>query len=160
MTTAWGWRPPQQDGIWKHGCAWARPFVAAAPWITLALLLAMFALLQGRVAAAPGAVFELPARIAGEAVTPDLTVLVMPMVREGEAGRETLVFFDDARYSMLDSFSVASFQAKLRERVAGDSSHSLLILADARISSGDLMRIAAIARDSGVEKVQIAEKRQ
>ena len=40
--SSWGWLPPPSEGVWRHGCRWAKPFTAAAPWSTLTLLLAMF----------------------------------------------------------------------------------------------------------------------
>ena len=30
MNEAWKWRPERTEGIWRHGCAWAKPFTAAA----------------------------------------------------------------------------------------------------------------------------------
>lgn len=160
MTTSWGWRPERPEGIWKHGCRWAKPLTAAAPWITLALLLVMFAFMQGRLTAAPGVVFDLPDPVAGAAGTPGLAVVVVPVVREGAAERETFVFFDDARYALSDASSVDAFRERLGERAAADAAGSLLVLADARVSSGQLMRLLSIAREAGVVHVQVAEKRE
>ena len=158
--TSWGWLPPRQEGVWKHGCLWAKPFTAAAPWVTLALLLVMFHFVEGRLAAAPGVVFDLPDPVSGQSETPGLAVVVVPVVREGAASRETYVFFDDARYALSDEQSVETFRERLVERAAADQSGSLLMLADARVPSGQLMRLVGIAREAGVVHVQIAEKRE
>ena len=160
MTTSWGWRPERTEGIWKHGCRWAKPFTAAAPWVTLALLLAMFAFMQGRLAAAPGVAFDLPDPVAGAARTPGLAVVVVPVVREDSAHRETFVFFDDARYALSDPASVDAFRERLGERAAADATGSLLLLSDARVPTGQLMRLMSIAREAGVVNVQVAEKRE
>ncbi len=160
MSGAWGWTPPRPEGIWRHGCKWAQPLTAAAPWITLALLVATFALVEGRLAAAPGMVFDLPAPAGASAVVPGLAAVVMPVVREGVAGRETIVFFDDARYSLADETSRERLRERLGERSASDTSGALLLLADVRVPSGDLMRLAGLAREAGVLHVEIAERRE
>ena len=160
MTTSWGWRAERTEGIWKHGCRWARPFTAAAPWVTLALLLAMFALMQGRLTAAPGVVFDLPDPVDGASRTPGLAVVVVPVVREDSAHRETFAFFDDARYALSDAASVDALRERLGERAAADATGSLLLLADARVPAGQLMRLMSIAREAGVVHVQVAEKRE
>ena len=41
MTTPWKWTPERTLGIWRHGAPWLRPIVAAAPYITVVLLLLM-----------------------------------------------------------------------------------------------------------------------
>lgn len=159
--TSWGWRPDRPEGIWKHGCKWVKPLAAAAPWVTLALLLAMFSLVDGRLSAAPGLVFDLPAPAMGDgADVPALAAVVVPVAREGAAGRETLVFFDDERYSLSDEDSMLRFRERLGERAAADPSGTLLLLADAYVPSGHMMRLAGLAREAGVIHVQVAEKRE
>ena len=44
--TDWRWRPERTMGIWRHGAGWLRPFVAAAPYVTVGLLLLMHELLE------------------------------------------------------------------------------------------------------------------
>ena len=154
----WGWRPAQAEGIWRHGERWTKPLFAAAPWITLALLLVMFGLIDGRLTAAPGVEFDLPKSTGRQAVVPGATMLVLPSANVGENGG-TLAFFDDARYVLDDPQSVALLREQLVARVQENSANStLLVLADRRVSSGDLLRLAGIARTSGVTHVQIAER--
>lgn len=159
-TTAWGWTPSRPEGIWRHGCKWAQPLTVSAPWITLALLLVTFVLVEGRLAAAPGVVFDLPAPAVGEAAVPGLAAVVLPVVREGVAGRETIIFFDDARYALTDETSREAFRERLGERAAADASGTLLLLADVRVPSGDLLKLAGLAREAGVVHVEIAERRE
>lgn len=159
--TDWKWRPMRPEGIWKHGCKWAQPFTVAAPWITLALLLVEFSMIEGKLTAASGVVFNLPAQVSGETVAePGLSAVVIPVAREGMSIRETLVFFDDARYSLADDASVEIFRARLAERAQADASGTLLLLIDARVSSGDVLRLTGIAREAGVRYVQIGERRE
>ncbi len=157
----WGWRPAQAEGIWRHGARWTKPLFAAAPWITLALLLVMFVLLGNRLTAAPGVVFDLPgASVKQQAVSTTMTMLVLPSANVGGTGG-TLVFFDDARYVLGDRQSADLLHDQLRARVQDDSaSGALLMLVDRRVTSGDLHAIVEIAREAGVKHVQIAERRE
>ena len=158
----WGWRPVQADGIWRHGASWTKPLFAAVPWITLALLLVMFGIIGGTFTSAPGVVFDLPSPVGRQAAAPDATMLVLPSanVVEGHAGG-TLAFFDDARYVLDDLQSVALLREHLLAHVQdGTARATLLVLADRRVSAGELMKLVGIARESGIRQVQIAEERQ
>ena len=151
--TSWGWTPERTLGIWRHGAPWARPFVAAVPWITLGILLLMLYFVSGTLTSARGTLFDLPGEGLSEGEATGLVALAMPRAHE------TLVFFDDARYAFDDASSVRAFGEHLSERVSGRTSKTLLVLADRRIACGDLMRLAATAKRSGVEKVLFAEKK-
>ena len=156
----WGWRPAQAEGIWRHGARWTRPLFAAVPWITLTLLLVMFGLVGDRLTAAPGVVFDLPAPAGRQAAAPGATMLVLPAANVGETGG-TLVFYDDARYVLGDPQSVTLLREQLLARVqANPARATLLVLADRRVATGELMRLVEIARESGMKHVQIAEKRE
>ena len=156
----WGWRPAQAEGIWRYGARWTKPLFAAVPWITLALLLVMFGLLADTLTAAPGVVFDLPAPVGRQTAVPDATMLVLPSANAGEADG-TLVFFDDARYVLDDPQSVALLRDQLLARVQENAARAtLLVLADRRVATGELMRLVDIARDSGMKHVQIAERRE
>jgi len=167
----WGWRPRQTEGIWRHGCAWTKPLFAAVPWITLTLLLALFAIIGDRLPQVPGMVCDLPAPVVRqkeskwgdkEALPPEpvatgLAALVLPAAGDGG---ETLVFFDDARYSLSDAASVTALKERLGARAGVETSGMFLLLADKRVPAGDVMRLAGIARESGLTRVQIAERRE
>lgn len=156
----WKWRAPRSEGIWHHGAVWAKPLVAAAPWITLALILAMFALIGGRLVAAPGVLFDLPESVGRQTAPVGLAALVLPVAHGEGIAADTLVFFDDARYSLSDEMAVNALREQIDRRVREDASDTLLLLADKRVHAGDLMRIVGLARESGVRQVQIAEKRE
>ena len=156
----WGWRPAQAEGIWRHGARWTKPLFAAVPWITLVLLLVMFSLLGDRLTAAPGVVFDLPAPVGRQTAAPDMTMLALPSANVGESGG-TLVFFDDARYVLDDPPSVSLLREQLLSHVQeGSARATLLVLADRRVTSGDLLQLVGIARAAGVTYVQIAERRE
>ena len=153
--SSWGWRPPKAEGIWRHGCSWTKPLFAAVPWVTLALLFVLFSMIADRLPQAPGLLCDLPPARAGQAVATGLAALVLP-----GAADETFVFFDDARYSLSDETSAASFKEHLAVRASMEPSGTFLLLADRRVPSGEVMQIAGIARETGVLRVQIAERRK
>lgn len=156
----WGWLPSPGEGIWRYGAVWMRPFCAAAPWVTFALVLATMAFVGSRFTAAPGVVFDLPTAGIVESEESRLIALAMPVVRESGGGEETLVVFDDARFTLSDHSSADSLRRALEEGVASDRGNVMLLLADRRIPAGDLMKLALIARSAGVRHVQIAARKE
>ena len=148
----WGWQPVRSEGIWRHGPLWFKPFSAAIPWLTVLLLLAMLWLVGGTLTRQEGILFDLPAANASDGEPTSLVALVMPMPHD------TLVFFDDARYSMSDGVSSSSFAKHLAERLQKVTPKTLLVLADRRVSSGEIARIAATARSSGAERLLLATR--
>jgi len=156
----WKWTPERTQGIWRYGAAWLKPFIAAAPWITVLVLLLMLHTVAGALYTSKGILFDLPDSSGlDEGERSSLVALVMPMPHKASARGDTLVFFDDSRYSMGDDSSVAAFAEHLSDRVAKTGRKTLLVLADRRIVAGDLMRIAALAKRSGATGVMFAEKR-
>ena len=155
----WNWLPPPDEGIWRYGAAWMRPFAASAPWLTLALLLGLAALAGNSFVVAPGVLMDLPATSFGEGETTSLAALVLPLARESGGGEETFVFFDDARFTLSDPASAAALRRNLQERAASDRSGVLLLLADRRVPSGDMMTLVELARKAGVRRVELAERR-
>ena len=155
----WNWLPPPDEGIWRYGAAWMKPLAASAPWLTLAMLLGITALAGNRFVAAPGIVMDMPTTAVGEGEVASLTALVLPMARESGGGEETFVFFDDARFTLSDPASAAALRRSVQERMSTDRSGVLLLLADRRVPSGDMMTLTELARKAGVHRVEIAEKR-
>ena len=150
--TRWNW----QDAIYAschHGApAWLGFLSAVAPWVTAAILFAMILVTSTVWTAADGAMFALPDKGVGDISDTDAVAMAMPSTQG------TLVFFDDTRYMLDDDAQVASFARQLKERVAQAESPVLLVLADKRVSGGDFMRIAAVAKANGVAKVLFAER--
>ena len=129
--------------------------LAAVPWITVLLLVLMFHMVGGTLASSEGVLFDLPDSSGlrdGEPAA--LVALVMPMPRE------TLVFFDDGRYSLGDETSVSALVSHLEERAAKTERKTLLVLADKRVASGELIKFSGVAKRSGIERIFIAEKRE
>lgn len=150
--SAWWWSPERSQGIWRHGAVWMRPVVAAAPWLTVILLLLMLFAVGGTFTSSKGVLFDLPEGALDEGEATGLVALIMP------TDHETLVFFDDARYLLGDATSTKALGDHLAESVRRSGDKTLLVLADRRVAGGELMKFSGIARRGGAEKVLFAEK--
>ena len=149
----WGWRPGRDEGIWRHGPNGFKPLVAAAPYLTVLVLLAMLWVVGGTLTSAKGVLFDLPESGLSDGEPTKLVALVMPL------RHETLVFFDDSRYVLGDAVSADALSRHLADRLSRVKRRTLLVLADRRVSGGELMELAALARKGGAERVLFAEKR-
>ena len=152
MTTPWKWTPERTLGIWRHGAPWLRPVVAAAPYVTILLLLLMLHIASGALTAAKGVLFDLPATGLSDGAATRLVALMLPR------DHETLVFFDDSRYILGDDASLRALGENLAARTERTEDKTLLVLADRRVSGGDLMKFAETARRNGVARVLFAGK--
>jgi len=152
MKSVWGWMPELPEGMWRFVPSWLRPFFAAVPWITVGGLLIMIGMLGGTLTRAEGVLFDLPQGGLSDGETTPLVALVLPLQSE------TCVFFDDARYSLDDGVSTAAFGEHLAERAAKVEIKSLLVLSDRRVSCEEITKVAAVARESGLEKILFANK--
>lgn len=151
--SSWGWMPERTQGIWRHGALWFKPFAVAAPFISVLILLLQLYMTGGTFTAAKGVLFDLPDAGVAEGEKTDMVALLMVMPRE------TLVFFDDSRYVLGDDSSLSAFGEHLRERVGKTKNKTLLVLADRRVASGELMSFSAVVKRHGIRRVLFAEKR-
>ena len=149
----WNWNPKRSAGIWCHGLPALRPLVAVSPYVTVVLLAVMLWFLGDTMTLAKGVLFDLPNSQVADGEAAKMVALVMPFERD------TLVFFDDARYILGDDVSAEALSEHFRERTSEVGNRSLLVLADRNVAGGELMRFASLARQGGVERVLFAEKR-
>ena len=138
--------------MWGHGATWLRPVSAAAPYLTVLLLLLMLYVVSGTLASATGLLFDLPGTTSRDGAATELVALILP--RE----HETLAFFDDSRYILGDESSFKALGESITARAEKSPSKTLLVLADRRVPVEDLMKIADVARRGGVSKVLFAGK--
>ncbi len=122
-------------------------------WLSVIILFGMMWLVGGKFTIAKGQLFDLPSFGNDEGAVTDLVAIVFP------AARDTLVFFDDSRYSLSDEESLEKFQSHLEEVAKKATNPSLLLLSDKRVTAGELMQITTIAKKSGIEKLLLAERR-
>ena len=152
MKSAWGWMPERPEGMWRHMPAWFRSFYVAVPWLTVGVLLLMFHMIGGTLTKAEGIMFDLPEGNAIDGEATPLVALVLPLKDE------TCVFFDDARYSLDDGVSLASFGEHLAERAAKIDFKTLLVLSDRRVACEEITKISSVARNSGLERILVSSK--
>ena len=153
--TPWGWNSARSHGFRSAGLPWLQPYVASVPWITVGLLFLLICRVGDTFTRAKGVAFDLPSATgAPEGAVTQMVALVMPDPKE----TKTLVFFDDARYTLGDWRSERSLDEELSRRAAAAGEKTLLVLADRRVPAGDVMGFAEIARRAGVKKLLFAEK--
>jgi len=157
--TRWGWSEARaaRRAAGAGPIAWLAPLSAAVPWVTVGLLLLMMHMVGGTLTMADGTLFDLPGTVSADRVNTKLVAVVMP-AKHGSTSRGTLVFFDDARFVLGDEQSEAAFGEQLAERIAKTGDRVLLALADRRVSGGELMRLAEIARRGGAAQVLFAAR--
>ena len=149
----WGWTPERNLGIWRHGAGWLKPVMAAVPYVTVCVLLLLIFYVGELLPSARGVLLSLPEGEFADAEKTGLVAIATPV------SGETRIFFDDARYLLNDESSLRNFSRDLAERAEHAENKSLLLLADRRISSVELLKLVARARQSGVDKVLVAGKR-
>ena len=132
---------------------WLRPLSVAVPWATVGLLFAMIVMIGGVLTSAEGVLFDLPEKGVGDVAETSAAALVLP------TAQGTVVFFDDTRYVLGDEGQMAKFGIQLKDRVSLSDAPTLLVLADRRVKTGELMKVAAVARQSQVRRILFAEKR-
>lgn len=154
MTSSWNWAPRGGQGIWRYGTPLLRSLSTLAPFLTVLLIVLEFHMISGTLASSQGVLFDLPESGIAEGEPTGLVAIVIPK------GRESLVFFDDARYLLGDASSLAGFADHLADRIRRSDRKNLLVLADRLVPGGDLMSLAAIARKGGAERILFAEKRK
>lgn len=150
---SWGWSGGGDSRAADGAPSWLAPLASAAPWIAAALLFALILVAGGKFTCDEGTLFALPRDGAGDAADTDAVALVMA------SPRGTLVFFDDTRYMLGDAMQEGRLGAQLSETFKTSAGKTLLALADADSKTRDLMKLAAIARENGVEKILFASQK-
>lgn len=149
----WGWKPERTQGIWRYGASWSRALIVAAPFLSVLLLVIMFYVIGGTFTLCEGVLFDLPESSFSDADREAPVALVMPL------GHDTMVFFDDTRYLLSESHSFDALERNISDVVMRSGRTTLLVLADKRIASGELMKIASSLRRGGMKRVLFAEKK-
>lgn len=153
-TSSWNWITPRPAGLSKFGPRWLNPMAVAIPWITVILLFLMLYIVSGTMTSAKGVIFELPEGDQLEGSASPLVALVVP------SAHDTLVFFDDARYSLGDRESVSALSEHLSSRTSKLEDRTLVVMADRRVQGGEIARLASVARTGGITRLLLASKQR
>ncbi|MEI7901047.1 MAG: biopolymer transporter ExbD [bacterium] len=154
----WGKRVRQHRTVYRFGGAWAHALLSMVPWIDCVIILVLMVLVNRRTVISPGVVFDLPRATFREGMYVGLTALMITVARDTPGGEETLIFFDDDRYSTRDVEQMSVLTERVKSRVALGARSELLLLADKRVPHGDVVRFVNAVREAGVQRVNVAEK--
>ena len=155
---SWSRQVRGHRNIYRFGGPWTRSVLVSIPWINAVVLVVMLLSVHGQMVISPGVVFDLPRAPLREGLHQGLTALMIGVARDTPGGEETLIFFDDDRYSTQDEEQLARLSERLKSRVALDGRRELLLMADKRVPHGDVVRFVNVAREAGVLRVNVAEK--
>ncbi|MDA3925449.1 MAG: biopolymer transporter ExbD [Kiritimatiellae bacterium] len=133
-------------------------FSGGIPWIDAIIIIVLLLAVNNRLTIVPGMVFELPSAPLRGGTHDTLTAVMVPVVEDIRRGSETLVFFDDERFSMNDEELLRHLSDKVRNRIQASSNHDLVLLADKNIPHGDVIRFVNIVREAGIRRVNVGEK--
>ena len=148
----------QQRDIYRFGGPWARVLLASIPWVNVLVILGLLLVVHREIVITPGTLFDLPGAPLREGVHTGFTVLMVSVLRDVAEGNETLIFFDDNRYVAQDQNQMAVLSERLRSRINAKSGDELLLLADKRVSHGDVLQFVNVARLAGVPRICVAQK--
>ncbi|MBQ6923742.1 MAG: hypothetical protein IJQ73_03790 [Kiritimatiellae bacterium] len=129
-------------------------FLHVVPWLNVAVVAALAAVLSRQLTIAPGVQFELPDAPFTEGARSGAGLVIFQTT---DANPRTLAFFDDVRYIVgtEDEANLSGEIAKYARRIGGGQ---ILLLADENVRHGDVMHIVDLVRDAGVKRVNVAVK--
>lgn len=155
---SWSKQIRRHRTVYRFGGMWAHALLSAVPWIDCVIIAVLVLALNGRMVISPGVVFDLPRATFREGTHLGLTAMMIPVARDTPGGDETLIFFDDDRYSTRDTEQMSMLAERVKSRVTMGARSELLLLADKRVPHGDVMRFVNAVREAGVQRVNVAEK--
>lgn len=123
-------------------------------WLSVVFAIALIIVLGNTLSVAPGIEVDLPEQSEGAREVEDYGLVALLLHGAGE----TLVFFDDARYTLNDLKSESHFAGQLAERSQIADSKAMMVIADKEIKVGDIMRFAGIVKAAGITKLNFAQK--
>lgn len=135
-----------------------RGLVTAAPWVNLALLVAMYLYLLAPNVLQPGIAVQLPKSpfTDGRQYGHNLAVLSLPVA--GRAEREEIIFFDDQRYLVREAAQLDALRTALAKARSDKPSLALVVEADGAVRHETLVQLFNMASDAGFKEVNLATR--
>lgn len=128
--------------------------IGICSWLSVVFAMALVIVFGDTLSVAPGIEVELSGYSAATGEVKDCNLVALLL----HGGGETLVFFDDARYTLNDPKSEAHFAGQLAERSQIADSKTMLVISDKDIAVGDIMHFAGIVCSAGITKLNFAQK--
>ena len=126
------------------------------PWIDALIVAALLFAISRQITLSPAVAFELPAAPFTEGARAGASLVLLPAPDDAAAPR-TIAFFDDVRY-IVGSDDEALLSKALADYARGTVGGHILLLADADVRHGDVMRVVNLVRGAGVTRVNVAVK--
>lgn len=155
---SWSKMVRRHRNIYRFGGPWSQALLAAVPWLNGIVIIVLLLAVNQRMVVSPGVMFDLPRAPFREGMHTGLTALMISVARDTPGGDETLIFFDDDRFSAQDPDQMAMLSERVKNRVALGARRELLLLADKRVRHGDVVTMVNAVREAGVQRVNVAEK--
>lgn len=155
---SWSKAVRRHRSIYRFGGPFAQALLASVPWFNAVVLVVLLLAVNRRMVVSPGVMFDLPRAPLREGMHAGLTALMISVARDTPGGDETLIFFDDDRFSAQDPEQMTMLCERVRNRVALGARRELLLLADKRVRHGDVVLFVNAVREAGVQRVNVAEK--
>ena len=132
--------------------------VSSAPWVNVAVLIAMYLYLLAPNVLQPGMVVQLPKSsfTDGRHYGHNMAVLSLPVA--GRPDRDELFFFDDRRYLSREPADLDSLRAALASACVLKPNLPLVIEADAMVRHETIVKVFDMASEAGFREVNLATR--
>lgn len=144
--------------IYRFGGVWRQAMLVWAPWFDALVIIVLLLVVHARMVVSPGVMFDLPQAPLREGMHAGLTALMIVVSRVPGGADDTLLFFDEDRYIMRDQEQMRMLAERLRARVALAARQELLLLADRMAPHGDVVAFVNLAREAGIQRVNVAQR--
>jgi biopolymer transport protein ExbD len=123
-----------------------------SPWLDFVLILFFFMSIESRIVLNPGVIVELPTTEFVEGVSGGMIAVIS--IFDSPEGRVEVVFFDDEPYAV-DDARMSELKEDFKDFQLKHNDTALTIYADKSITHGTISRIVSMARDIGLERVNM-----
>lgn len=134
----------------------SRGMIAAAPWFNVILLLGMYAYFSAPYVLQPGIRIELPSAPFSGGSPYGHNLVVMVQDEPGKGGRREVVFFNDERFALAATGTVARLTEHLERAIRQRPDAPLVIEADRQIQHGTVVQLFDLAGQVGFKEVTVA----
>jgi biopolymer transport protein ExbD len=136
----------------------SRGMVACAPWVNVALLVAMYLYLLAPNVLQPGITIRLPESPFVSGSRYGHNVVVLSQEAAGQREREEIVFFDDQRYLVRQGGQMDELRVALAGAVREQPTLPLVIESDIAVKHGTIVQLFDMAAAAGVKEVMVATR--
>ena len=130
--------------------------ISISPWIDVVMLVMFFFLLDSQVVLQPGIIIELPRQTFREGTRGAKRLAILHIKGARLSEDRTMIFFDDASYSLRVAKDREKLSAALRVQSRREFADFLVIETDRRVAHGVVADIMELATDAGFKHINLA----